>query len=214
MKSTWHLIAVLLAVSLPSPSLCAGEPPAGSRIVVVSPNEGDARIAFVIEAIEFWARVFADLGLEPVLPEADVVVSPVSNRALETYARRISQFAGRPGSFDPHARPSELTAIDADVVVLLSTQKLMPFAWPRPGESRFFVAISAIGDDSAADATITRNVIAHELGHVVGLSHHDEPTTLMCLPCETVSRPEGPSTFRPLMPEDESRLVELYSGLR
>ena len=27
---------------------------------------------------------------------------------------------------------------------------------------------------------VARNVIAHELGHVIGLSHNADPTTLMC----------------------------------
>lgn len=208
MTSAFVVVAFLV------PSISAGQQAPGARVVILSPSEEDARIRLVFDAIGFWARAFVDLGLEPALADADVILSTATTRALENYARRVSQSAGRltPGSFAPDRPPRELTDIDGDVVVLLSTQKLMQFAWPLPQTPRFFVAISAAGDDVSIDTDVIRNVIAHELGHVVGLPHRDEPAALMCFPCRTEGRTPDQAAFRPLMPEDRSRLIELYSA--
>ena len=100
------------------------------------------------------------------------------------YAHQLSQLAGRLHSSDPGpAPPPALVGLDAEVVVLLSAQNLMPFAWPYGDDLRYFVAVPS-GDERE---DVTRNVIAHELGHVLGLKHIREPGVLMCQPCDTSS---------------------------
>ena len=59
---------------------------------------------------------------------------------------------------------------------------------------------------------VARNVIAHELGHTVGLRHHQDPHSLMCVPCRTESLRNGKLDFLPLTELDRERLIELHSG--
>ena len=138
-----------------------------------------------LEAIAFWNDTFEELGLDLELIEEVVIRSPVE-RILENYARSISQRAGRlrPGPSEPDA-PIEITDFDSNVVLLLSRQDLMSFAWPLPRRPGHFIAIEEDRHAMAQNPNIARNIIAHEIGHTLGLSHNTDPTSLMCGPCRT-----------------------------
>jgi matrixin len=200
--------AVAALVGLAAPG--AASPASSARhVLVVTSDAGDARIELVREAILFWRDTFAELDLEPPLVEAGVVVAPPGLRPLENFAWQTSRAAGRlPEGVSGPPAPPELLALDGDVVVLLSKQHLLPFARPLlPDSARYLVAIPAARDTQPAG--VARNIIAHELGHSLGLRHGDDPTSLMCEPCSTAPADGGPA-FRPLTAAHRARLVELY----
>ena len=174
------------------------------RVVVLVADAADDRNGMVVEAASFWNRAAADLGLSAAFAEPRLTVPPEGLRPFENYAHQLSQLAGRLHSSDPGpAPPPALLGLDAEVVVLLSAQALMPFAWPYAGDGRHFVAVPA-GDERDR---VVRNVIAHELGHVLGLKHLREPGVLMCQPCDTSAAVGGDaSRFLPLTDLDRERL--------
>jgi hypothetical protein len=137
------------------------------------------------------------------------VVAPPSVRSLENFAWQTSRAAGRlPAGTSGPPVPPELVALEGDVVVLLSKQRLLPFALPfLPDSSRYLVAIPAARDTQPAG--VARNIIAHELGHSLGLRHGEDPTSLMCEPCPPAPV-DGDPAIRPLTAADRARLVELY----
>ena len=180
------------------------------RIAVVVADPEDDRVAMVGDAVRFWNRSVSELGFGSVFDEPRPATRPAGLRPFENYAHQLSQLAGRLNSSDPGPEPPEaLFAVEADVVVLLSAQNLMPFAWPYGEDRRYFVAVPS-GDERD---NVTRNVIAHELGHVLGLKHLREPGVLMCQPCDTSTAiSQDQPRFLPLTGLDRERLRTFLEG--
>jgi hypothetical protein len=60
---------------------------------------------------------------------------------------------------------------------------------------------------------VARNAVAHELGHVLGLPHNDDPSTLMCgrpAPCRPTAFASDTDHFFPLTADDERELRETW----
>ena len=205
-RSTALILAALICTA------GAGGDPAEHRVAVFSPDGNDVRLPMTLDAIAFWNSVAARLELNLQLVSDIRIASPVTRR-LETYARTISQQAGRlrSGRAEPPP-PDEVVAVDADVVLLLSRQDLMSFAWPIPRGRGHFVAIEADRLAMAQNLNIARNIIAHEIGHSLGLVHNRDPTSLMCGPCRTAGLGRDRPEYMRLTNSDRRRLIDRYAS--
>ena len=203
---------MLVLVTLAAAATAAGQG-LERRLVVVVPEADDPRVAHTRAAIAFWNRTLADLGLDVRLREAALVVGPPGMRAIETFARFVSQRGGRiPKGRDGPQPPPELAALGGDVVVLLSRQPLLPFAWPLIGSPDHLVAIRTARVGRPREDTVLRNVIAHELGHTLGLRHNRGGASLMCGPCSSLAARESPGGWLPLTARDRALLRALHGG--
>jgi len=216
----WRHRAFLLAVmtaamTMVAPQASALEPPTESslprRIVVVSPADNDARLAPLREGIAFWNAVLADLRVDLRLIESDLLIGSAHGSAFENYTRQIWQQAGRyrAGEIRP-GEPPALRSVGGDTVVFFSEQPTMAFAWPLQQSPRYFIAIPREAGSPLQQGGSTRNVIAHELGHSLGLVHLGDPTVLMCSPCRTHEATTDDGGFLLLTDTDRQRLRELY----
>jgi hypothetical protein len=203
-------LAAILAGLSPAPA-SAGQNGTDRRVVIVTPDESDGRLAAAREAIAFWNQTLSDLKLRPRLHEADVLVAPPITRRLETYTRQIWLLAGRPAASDgTPTPPRELIELEEDIVVFFSRQVIFSFAWPFAGRTRYFIGIQTDTQAPMNYPNVSRNVIAHELGHALGLEHNGNTATLMCGPCQhSVYRSEQP-VFLSLTPRERARLAQLH----
>ena len=105
-----------------------------------------------------------------------------------------------------------MVAVDADVVLLLSRQDLMSFAWPIPKGRGHFIAVEADELAMAQNLNIARNIIAHEIGHSLGLVHNRDATSLMCGPCRTSGLNRERPEYMRLTDGDRRRLIARYAS--
>ncbi|MDA1094613.1 MAG: matrixin family metalloprotease [Acidobacteria bacterium] len=192
--------------------------PVGARelsIVVLVSSATDDRLGPTREAIKFWNDRLAELGIETALKDPQVVVDSPVARLVENYARQVATRAVRlpAGAYEP-AAPAALADVAGDIIVLLSDQDIMSYAWPMPRVSppRHLVVVRAVRGPSRNDPMVSRHVVAHELGHALGLDHNAEPHTLMCGPCQPLTAEPDATGFLPLTDGDRDTLRQRHAA--
>ena len=202
--------AVMAGVLLCRPDAAAA---ADRSVVVLAPSAEDDRIEPAQEAIVFWNARLEELGVRTHLGGPRVVIGSPVTRALENYARSVAQRGVRlPGGEAEPDAPAELIGLGADIVVLLSRQDILSYTWPLPriDPPRHLVVIRLARGLDRGDAMVSRHVVAHELGHALGLLHNESPHTLMCGPCQPLTSEPDETGFLPLTAVESERLAALH----
>src|SRR5688572_16474202 len=157
-------------------------------------TDGDPRIALVDEAIAYWNRTLEEAGAGFRLPAATRANVPIPERALQDLSKAILSGPR------PTAVPQPLHELPGDLTIVLAQTAFISFASAFYGGGRRVVGIRGEGFWLSLP-NVMKNVIAHELGHSIGLGHNADPSLLMCgrpAPCRPPDFASGTPRFFPL----------------
>jgi hypothetical protein len=175
-------------------------------VIVVTESAGDPRIALVEEAVRFWNKTLEEIGSAFRLGPVRRLEAKVPEQAVKALGASVLN-----QTFD--YAPEKFAEFPKGILVMLSSENFISFAGPFLEPSKRVVGIKSMSAMPFTIPNVARNVIAHELGHAIGLSHNDDPTTLMCgrpAPCRPMEfRSSEPRMF-PLKDEERRLLLSLY----
>ena len=170
--------------------------------IVILSAEDDFRIPAIREAVEFWNAELSQLGSAFRLGTTAHSLRTISADDLRAY-----------GATPRIVTPSLLNSVreaNGDVIIALSDgDGFNPFTSPWPAVRKVLVAIPSFRTYSQPSPGLARNVVAHELGHAIGLGHNEDATSLMCSGawCHFDFPNAG---FFPLTTAEKAKLLEMY----
>ena len=178
------------------------------RVVTIG-DSGDGRVSSTREAVDHWNREFRRLGLRVHFDSIVVKQDSIADDLLRAASGEVS-FGLGPASRKLLAATAD---VPADVVIVLSRTDLISFSIRWRAGSHGLVGMRRADVPPLSFPNTVRNVIAHELGHVLGLDHNSDDTTLMCgrpAPCRPIAFTSDSARFFPLTHADEQRLQKRW----
>ena len=173
-------------------------------VVLVSP-ENDSRIQAAYEAINFWNQTFAQIGTSFRLGSVTHTAEKIPANQMVSLSRGIF--------VNQRNLPENIQKMPGDLILVLSDETFISFEYGFPSKGKVLVGIKNQKIFPLTLPNVTRNVIAHELGHAIGLGHNTDPTKLMCgrpASCRPNLFESEQARFFPLSEEEIITLKKMY----
>lgn len=191
--------------TVPAPPHAGGAAGESTTIhVTILGRADDPRVATVREALDHWNAAAAGLELRVRFDSGTLISRPLPEDALRATGRAMPWRA-----LGVLRLRTALADVPGDVVIALSRAEFISFGVSTGTGRVGVVGLRAAGRWPLSLPNTTRNVAAHELGHILGLKHNADSTTLMCgrpAPCRPSAFASARAQFFPLTAADERAL--------
>jgi hypothetical protein len=200
----WPLAALVATGAIAWNTALGNQWTKNPTITVVS-EAGDPRRESVRAAVAYWNRTFAEVGTPLRLGEIAWVTDSVPDSDIQSLARQSRFYNPWP------AIPDSIERYPGDLIIVLSNARFISFTALRGNR-----AVIGIKDGTTPPLSlpnVVQNVIAHEIGHAIGLDHNRDPQLLMCgrpAPCRPDAFEASTSRIFPLSEAERSQLLDLY----
>ena len=175
-------------------------------VTVCGPLPHPLRTA-VAEAVDFWNGELTGLNV-------NLSLGPIAESNLQipdTDLARISESVMR-GERTVRF-PQVLKNISGDVLIILSGTDLISVGFSRVNGRQGLVILRRGDIPPLSLPNVAHNLVAHELGHVLGLSHNSDETKLMCgrpASCRPAAFQSTSKRFFPLTEKDRRDLIRRF----
>jgi hypothetical protein len=164
----------------------------------------------VADAVDFWNQQLTEIGSGFRLGAVKFVSEILSGTELTALSQAMLN--AQRALVSP---PSGFMQIEGDLIIALSDGAFVSFAMSFQKTDKRLIAIRSFHAVPFRFTNVGRNLMAHELGHAIGLGHNDDRSKLMCgrpAPCRPDAFRSDAERFFSLTEEEKQSLLKALSA--